>query len=189
MLVHEDSQQSQGSTMTLMEERHEIIYFAYGSNLSTRQMLKRCPSSTPIGLGHLPGWKWIINERGYANVIRDTESSPKAPASSGVFGLLYLLPPQDEDSLDRHEGVPWAYQKFKLDMSWIKDDQKNDVVGQEVTALVYIDQERVVESAPKEEYIERMHIGIADAIENWGLDEQYAESMRRKLVKKNETTS
>ncbi|VUC31323.1 unnamed protein product [Clonostachys rosea] len=178
MLVHEDSQVSQGSTMTLMEERQEIIYFAYGSNLSTRQMLKRCPSSTPIGLGHLPGWKWIINERGYANIV----------PSSGVFGLLYLLPPLDEDSLDRHEGVPWAYQKFKLDMAWVKDDQKNEVAGQDVTALVYIDQERVTESAPKEEYIERMHIGIEDAIENWGLDERYAEFMRRKLVKKSETS-
>ncbi|KAL7620496.1 hypothetical protein AAE478_009491 [Parahypoxylon ruwenzoriense] len=46
-----------------------VLYFAYGSNLSPTQMHGRCPSSTPVGLAFLPGWTWLINERGFANIV------------------------------------------------------------------------------------------------------------------------
>ncbi|KAF4510346.1 hypothetical protein G6O67_002239 [Ophiocordyceps sinensis] len=110
----EDSQPSQDSVMTVTQEtRHEVLYFAYGSNMSTAQMRQRCPHSTPVGLGLLQGWTWIINERGYANVVAtvDVEEAEAEPKAKGVYGLLYLLPPQDEERLDGYEGVPWAYEK------------------------------------------------------------------------------
>ncbi|KAI9646721.1 hypothetical protein NHQ30_004718 [Ciborinia camelliae] len=47
------------------------LYFAYGSNLSLTQMQTRCPNSTYYGLGLLQGYRWIINERGYANIVSD----------------------------------------------------------------------------------------------------------------------
>lgn len=176
MLQHEDSQQSQGSTLTLMEEnRQEVIYFAYGSNLSTTQMLQRCPSSTPIGLGYLPDWSWFINTNGFASIVPDKSTG------AGVYGLLYLLPPRDEDSLDGYEGVPVDYQKFKLSMEWVRDDQGKELTGQTVTALVYIDGNRVEEGPPRDEYVHRMERGIRDATECWGMSEEYAEGLRRKL--------
>lgn len=61
--------QESGMTMT-PSNRKEIPYFAYGSNMSTTQMLERCPSSTVIGLAYLHGYEWLINERGYANIAR-----------------------------------------------------------------------------------------------------------------------
>ncbi|KAI0882300.1 uncharacterized protein GGS22DRAFT_196013 [Annulohypoxylon maeteangense] len=60
----------------------EVFYFAYGSNLSPAQMLDRCPSSPPIGLAHLSGWTWLINERGYANIIQEKTATP---VSSSIF--------------------------------------------------------------------------------------------------------
>ncbi|KAI1079060.1 hypothetical protein F5B20DRAFT_191376 [Whalleya microplaca] len=130
----------------------EVLYFAYGSNLSTTQMHQRCPRSTPVGLGHLPGWKWIINERGYANIVQQQPqpqqqqqqqaSSPSASATTttttaaagnasagdpGVYGLLYRLHPDDEATLDACEGVPWAYERRFLDVILVPDKARAKV--------------------------------------------------------------
>lgn len=177
-LVHEDSQISQDSQMTVIDEdRHEILYFAYGSNMSTAQMRQRCPYSTPIGLGFLPGWRWIINERGYANIVQQDSQT-----GGGVYGLLYLLPPRDEDALDIFEGVGYYYEKSKVDVTWQLDGEKKAIGGgngQVVRALVYADELRTVPAAPLEEYIQRMETAIEDAVENWGLDRAYAAELRR----------
>ena len=91
-------------------------------------------------MAFLPGWSWIINARGYANIVQDLttgvvtptvalpnlQDSPSSSSSSetnaidtaqnanavqGVFGAIYTLSPRDEARLDRYEGVPWAYTK------------------------------------------------------------------------------
>lgn len=184
MSSQEDSQPSQDSVMTLMDENtHEVLYFAYGSNLSTDQMRHRCPYSTPVGLGYLPGWRWIINERGFANIVQ-LPASPGASATDedvGVYGLLYLLPPEDEARLDGFEGVPWAYDKFQVEVRWTTDGAGRAVGAEEaeVRALVYVDVQRTVEAAPREEYVGRMERGIKDAVENWGLDEDWADRVMR----------
>ena len=66
-------------------------------------MARRCPESEFVGLGILRGWKWIISNHRYANIVR----SPK----DLVYGLVYELSPSDEASLDRYEGVPLDYTK------------------------------------------------------------------------------
>ena len=204
----EDSQPSQDSVMTVTDDdRHEILYFAYGSNLSTAQMLQRCPFSTPIGLGHLQGWQWIINERGYANIIQPLRVGASDAASetllqqqqqqqqAGVYGLLYLLPPRDEELLDGFEGVPRAYQKVHLDVRLVRPrsnsaaaaaagGEKEDEDGQMVRALVYVDRERTVEGRVEEEYVDRMERGIADAVRQWGLREEYADTVMRRFWRK-----
>ena len=47
------------------------FYFGYGSNMRKDQMIQRCPQSKFIGIGCLDGWRWQINERGYANVVEN----------------------------------------------------------------------------------------------------------------------
>ncbi|KAF5546635.1 hypothetical protein FPHYL_10437 [Fusarium phyllophilum] len=199
-----DSQPSQDSTMTLMQENlSEVLYFAYGSNLSTKQMRRRCPYSTPVGLAYLKGWRWIINERGYANVVQlpidsDDDETPEAEdnrqlstkgkgkekqkqkqkAEEGVYGLLYLVPAEDEEGLDRYEGVPSAYQKFQVNVKWANANKEED---ETLRALVYVDEMRVEEDVPQEEYIERMEDGIEDAVENWGMNEDYADRVMRRF--------
>ena len=170
------SQDSQDSVRTILPDRtSEILYFAYGSNLSTEQMHERCPHATPVGIGHLQGWRWIINTRGYANVVKCTDDE-----SQGVWGMLYLLPPRDEDTLDKFEGVPWAYDKHVLEVRWALDDLKKTPDGGEqmVRALVYVDEERRDSGKPRGEYVGRMERGIEDAV-GWGLGEEYVERVMR----------
>ncbi|TQV91391.1 hypothetical protein V2A60_008960 [Cordyceps javanica] len=203
MEASDDSQQSQDSVLTVVEEnRHEILYFAYGSNLSTAQMRARCPFSTAIGLGFLPGWRWIINERGFANVVAPSHPSyADADAAAdeavggvgggGVYGLLYLLPPRDEACLDVFEGVApeggsvGAYDKLQCDVRWVRDGDGKPVPdgGKAVRALVYVDERRARAGVPRQEYIGRMERGIEDAVRNWGMDEEYANRVMRKWWK------
>ena len=80
-----------------MNEFTKILYFAYGSNLSIRQMNYRCPNNSKIGIGQLSGYKWIISARGYANVVKSSNDD--------VWGVIYEISMLDEEKLDVYEGV------------------------------------------------------------------------------------
>jgi len=113
------------------------LYFDYGSNLWLDQMTRRCPKSKFIGLGRLRGWKWFINNRRYANVVR----SPK----DLVYGLVYEISTSDEVSLDRSEDVPRDYTKetMEIELQLAGNGEKSVV-----RCLVYIDERRVEEGEP-----------------------------------------
>jgi len=113
------------------------VYFGYGSNLWHHQMATRCPTSTYIGIARLRPYAWLINDRGYANVV---EQDPKEPASTTrpkhsqspsskyattVYGLVYTLLPSDESRLDVNEGVPVAYTKEYLSCDFWALDPDN----------------------------------------------------------------
>ncbi|KAI0544238.1 hypothetical protein F4679DRAFT_565608 [Xylaria curta] len=207
-----------------------LLYFAYGSNLSTTQMGNRCPSSTPIGLAHLTGWTWIINERGYANIVqneyksslqtRDTENQVEANEGHdsswdqpseivpgpGVYGLVYRLHPDDEETLDRCEGVGYAYEREMLDVVWIdvsnsgagqgpssvttsasvetekQSHEGTTVPGEKIQVLAYIDFQRITPSIPKEEYVGRMNLGIKDATEQWRMPRAFVDEVIRPYI-------
>ncbi|KAI3559431.1 AIG2 family protein [Colletotrichum abscissum] len=195
------------------------LYFAYGSNLSPTQMSLRCPASTPLGLAHLPDHTFIINARRYANVVpngpvnpaylADADAAaapttdpasasappppPSAPPSAapGVYGVLYALPPRDEATLDRCEGVPHAYQKQDLAVSIANLASKGIgaasaaaglAPGSNVTALVYVDTERTEPSTPRAEYVDRMNRGVDEATERFGLPRGYVDDVIRGYI-------
>jgi len=130
-------------------------------------MVRRCPESKFIGLGVLRGWKWFINNRRYANVVRSPEDL--------VYGLVYEISPSDEASLDRSEGVPRAYTKESMGIELRLAENGKEVLAQ---CLVYVDERRVEQGEPWEEYVHRMNMGISDAAEK-GLPEWYIEKYMR----------
>ena len=73
------------------------LYWAYGSNMNTRQMIQRCPSAEPVGLLSRTGFK--LEFRTYANVAHTGVLTDK------VDGVLYCISAVDINALDRFEGV------------------------------------------------------------------------------------
>ena len=159
-------------------------------------MEQRCPHSEFKGVARLNNYKWLINERGYANVVELSRhksmtqdlsllSSTKAYEDK-VWGLVYTLLPSDETRLDRNEGVPVAYTKEWLvcDFWPVEDGSGPANVTAEperVDMLVYINREQVKASAPKKEYVYRMNKGIDDAVEE-GVPGEYVEKVMRRFI-------
>lgn len=73
------------------------LYFAYGSNMSPRQMQRRCPGAQAVGVAALRGWRFIISTRGGANVVPDKASL--------VYGVLWHVEGHHLADLDGWEGV------------------------------------------------------------------------------------
>lgn len=189
----------------------ETIYFGYGSNLWLHQMRQRCPTSKYLGIARLKGYKWIIYERGYANIVElsssEKESSDdKHDYAKEVWGLIYTLEPNDQERLDENEGVPYAYQKEMVDCEfWCCSSSREVVVedwedgfgyagegkpdikkkpGKE-KMLVYINRHMTEEGTSKEEYVYRMNCGIRDAVKE-GVPEEYVEQVLRKWIPEEE---
>ena len=131
-----------------MSETTERLHFAYGSNLSFAQMDSRCPENIKFGIGILHGYRWIISSRGYANVVKSD--------SDYVMGRIYKINKRDEDRLDKKEGfnsIPSCYDKETL--SIIAD-------GVSCACFVYVDPV-IQEGLPKNEYIDRINVGLVDS--------------------------
>ena len=138
-----------------------ILYFAYGSNLSLEQMNKRCPESVKIEKGILKNYKWIINSRGYANVIKSS--------SDYVEGVVFRITKHDECTLDKKEGVKLGcYEKKTLRI----------LMGTfERECLVYVDP-IVTEGKIKSDYAKKINQGIIDS----KLSPHYIEKYLRKFI-------
>ncbi|KAK2732159.1 aig2 family protein [Colletotrichum kahawae] len=164
-----------------MSNNKPVYYFAYGSNLSFAQMRRRCPSSRPLGLAFLRQYTFIINGRGYANVVQN--GADDVANDAGVYGVVYKIGPDDEASLDRCEGVPYAYTKEYMSVDFVRlhyredveavaglipeSEDASDIDGRRVLrrthVLVYIDRERTSPGPPQPEYVERMSRGVEEA--------------------------
>ena len=164
------------------------LYFGYGSNLRIQQMHERCPNSIYLGIARLKGYKWLINSRGYANVVEvPTGSNERAKAK--VWGVVFWLNAADEVRLDVNEGVPRAYTKEMLRVDFWKhrieegkmrinvEDEKP--VRKEM--LVYIDRKRITDAKPKDEYVVRMNLGIEDAL-GLGVPAKYVGEVMRRYI-------
>jgi len=163
------------------------LYFGYGSNLWKSQMKRRCPESEFLGIAKLSGWIWIINSRGYANVVETGKKTDE------VWGLVYSLSQRDEAKLDRNEGVPYDYTKemhvvdfrnsvsTSIESSNLSTQTEPSATSRDRNVLVYVDRTRIKPDAPREEYIHRMNMGIKDAVEE-EVPLSYIQDVLRKYI-------
>ncbi|KAL8827758.1 MAG: hypothetical protein Q9191_002997 [Dirinaria sp. TL-2023a] len=152
-------------------------------------MSLRCPSSPYVGVARLPAYRWIINSRGYANIVSSKDSADV------VYGLVYDLTAADEVQLDINEGVPEAYTKETMKATlWTAKDEEHDytqgrdAAGQEKDLLVYIDREKTKGDKPKQEYVHRMNMGIKDALEK-GMPQDYIDQAIRSFIPQEDSDS
>jgi AIG2-like family len=85
-----------------------VVYFAYGSNMSTARLSKRMPSCKPLGIATLPGHVLRFHKR-------SKDASGKCNASvganeDGVIGVLFGFDPAERAELDKAEGVGHGYE-------------------------------------------------------------------------------
>lgn len=100
--------------MTSRTQEIPQYYFAFGSNMHLTQMASRCPDSRVFAKGILHGYRWQINQRGVANVVRCKRSEEPEPV---VEGILFTVSSSDIRSLDRSEGI--SKQFYDKALRWV----------------------------------------------------------------------
>lgn len=82
-------------------------------------MAERCPESNFIGKATLQGYRWQINQRHVANIVKSAEESSSVPTGQSdlVEGLVFYVTDKDRRTLDRKEGIKTgAYERVMLDV-------------------------------------------------------------------------
>lgn len=111
--------------MTTMDE---LLYFAYGSNMSSRRLRHRVPSARVLDTAVLAGHRLAWHKKG-------TDGSGKCdiPAAGDddvVYGVLYAIDPAHKPRLDRAEGLGVSYEIKHVDLWRLGRDEP-------ATALTY----------------------------------------------------
>lgn len=126
-----------------------MLYFAYGSNLDTARMARRCPRATVVGPASLPDHRVAFVGRSRA---WDAAVATVTPADGVVHGLLYEIDDGDLAGLDRFEGAPHWYQRHRRTV--LHD-------GALAAAWVYALPESVAPAAPHPDYVRLIAHGLA----------------------------
>ncbi|KAK0759771.1 hypothetical protein N5P37_007959 [Trichoderma harzianum] len=188
-----------------LDRRPTKLYFAYGSNLHIKQMNRRCPNSRFIGTARLCNYRWQINERGYANVtqaeghwvdglvyeIDDTDEA-KLDINEGVAKNAYnkrymtVLLHRAQSTLYRRP-VAWIVEKggpaaVGRQAKLVAQGRRESSLSHwQDDVLIYVNPNCTIDSNPREEYVNRINLGIADA-RALGVDEDYIRNCIRPFI-------
>lgn len=152
----EDSVSSPQDFSVDNEQQFSCVYFGFASNLSPRSLQQRCPGSIYIGLARLHGWRFIVTELGFGNIILGDESDE-------VYGSLHFLTKQHEAALDKSEEVPSWHEKrtFKVTRAPARGMEVFPS-GEELNVMTYVDVQRTKDGNISKEYIFLMRKAVSD---------------------------
>jgi len=130
-----------------------MYYFAYGSNLSRKQMSERCPDALPKFAATLPNYKLIFT--GWSRKCIGGVASIKPCKGEKVIGGIYEISERCLNSLDNCEGTTY--------------DRMNIIVftdfGDPVEAITYVKVEQSDKTQPSPKYLATIQQGYKD----WGI--------------------
>ncbi len=134
-----------------------MLHFAYGSNMSTALMRRRCPSAVALGQARLTGWRYVITRDGYGSVV---------PASGDeVYGVLWRLGPRDLAALNAYESLASGlYRRRMLNVLYR---------GRRFSALTYLGRDGAG-GRPKPGYQDL----VVAAAREWDLPASYVRALR-----------
>ena len=135
-----------------------MLHFAYGSNMCTALMRRRCTGARLEGSACLPGYSFIIMRSGYASVI-------PAPGDC-VHGLLWRLTPRDVAVLNAYENVDGGLYRAAV--------VKVEAHRRHRAALVYIGRNRA-HGRPRPGYLDL----VIEAARDAGFPPSYLRSLAR----------
>ena len=133
-----------------------MYYFAYGSNLSRKQMLKRCPDAKPKFKATLADHKLIFAGRSQ-KWSNGGVASIKPSKGEKVVGAIYEISTECLSSLDRCEDCPTTYRHQNVTVF--------TEFGESVEAITYVKVNQSDETQPTQEYLDVIQEGYKD----WGI--------------------
>jgi gamma-glutamylcyclotransferase (GGCT)/AIG2-like uncharacterized protein YtfP len=136
----------------------DMLYFAYGSNMSWQQMQRRCPSSQFVCVARLPGYQFGITRH---SRLRDCGTANVFPAGGKeVCGIVYEVSETDLVVLDGFED---GYRREILPVYALGDGARP------LEALVYVAEIETNVPLPNAEY-KRL---LLEGAQHWKLPAAY----------------
>jgi len=126
-----------------------VNYFAYGSNLSKKQMQARCPASKAVFTAVLPNYKLVFN--GWSRQWRGGTASLRPLRGERVRGAIYEV---TEDCLRRLDKFEAGYERLKV-IVFNTDDEP-------VEAITYVRSGQVEDAKPSPDYVSIIQQGYRD---------------------------
>jgi len=139
-----------------------VLYFAYGSNMSTDRLRARVPSAKPVDRGQLEGYQLLCNKQ---SVDGSGKANVGPCSSSVVWGVLFEIDPSGLPSLDRAEG---GYERVLLPIRL--------TTGKKISAYVYVArQDRVMDDPVPYDWYKRL---IVEGAQEHNLPAEYIETLK-----------
>lgn len=91
-----------------MSISQNIIYFAYGSNMSTVRLRKRVPSATAVDKGFVTHRRLVFDKLG-TDGSGKCDIQPTSRETDRVFGVLFEFDKSELPALDAAEGLGHGY--------------------------------------------------------------------------------
>lgn len=132
----------------LLNLSEDMYYFAYGSNLSHKQMAERCLGSRYLGRAVLEGYKQVFD--GYSELRKGAGANVVPEYGSKVVGGLYEVSMDNLDALD----------KFELDYDRVMLSVKR-LDGAACEAITYL-RDPLPVGEPSKEYLDIIAEGKKD---------------------------
>jgi gamma-glutamylcyclotransferase len=129
-----------------------MYYFAYGANLSKKQMRELCPDSRPAFVATLPNYGVVFVD--WSRKWRGGIATVKSSRGDRVRGALYEVTEACLRQMDRQEA---GYSRLNVTV-FDEDNQPHQ-------ALTYIKSGRMEETQPSRQYGEILRQGYRD----WGI--------------------
>lgn len=140
-----------------------VLYFAYGSNMESRQMKVRCPDHKIRGVAQLANYTLAFTRWSRSWNSGTADILPQRGAI--VHGVVYELSLEDLKRLDKFANYPQAY---------IRQDVVVEVGGARLPVLTYIAVRNGV-FLPSKKYLDQMTEGACEH----SLPEGYVECLRK----------
>lgn len=128
-----------------------MFYFAYGANLSKKEMTGRCPNCKPKSAAVLHNYK--LSFVGWARQWRGGVATVKASRGDRVPGAIYEITDADLSRLDKQEGYPGVYDRVRV---------RVNIEGGFVEAFTYMRKGQEEEAPPSAEYLALIRQGYRD---------------------------
>jgi len=87
-----------------------MLYFAYGSNMSTCRIRQRVPSAQPLSMGVLDGHRLAFHKAGRDGSAKCDAVVSRAPGAC-LYGVVFRIDPAHRVRLDAAEGLGNGYRR------------------------------------------------------------------------------
>ena len=103
-----------------------ILYFAYGSNMSTRRLVARVPSARAVSVAELRGHTLAFHKIGKDGSAK-CDAAYTGKSTDVVYGVVYEMLSFEKSTLDKIEGLGNGYEEKTVVVTFENGDELEPV--------------------------------------------------------------